>query len=125
MNRIQPGCIPEEEITWEGARSKQKNIAMFLEAIENYGVPKAKLFHMEDLLQLRHIPRVTRCIYALAKLVISLDVIYFFCLYYLGFTSQTNFHFKFSGTCKYFTQKFNFRLPKLNYALGILERFST
>ena len=69
MNRIKPGCIPEETITWEGARSKQINIRNFLEQAETYGVPKAKLFHLEDLLHLRHIPRVTRCIYALAKLV--------------------------------------------------------
>ncbi|XP_071525801.1 myophilin-like [Panulirus ornatus] len=69
MNRIKPGCIPEDTITWEGARSKQINIRNFLEHAEAYGVPKAKLFHVEDLLHLRHIPRVTRCIYALAKLV--------------------------------------------------------
>ncbi|KAK8749447.1 hypothetical protein OTU49_015364 [Cherax quadricarinatus] len=69
MNRIKPGCIPEDSITWEGARSKQINIRNFLEQAETYGVPKAKLFHVEDLLHLRHIPRVTRCIYALAKLV--------------------------------------------------------
>ncbi|KAK8407837.1 hypothetical protein O3P69_002399 [Scylla paramamosain] len=69
MNRINPGCIPEESITWEGARSKQINIKNFLQQAEAYGVPKAKLFHLEDLLHLRHIPRVTRCIYALAKLV--------------------------------------------------------
>lgn len=69
MNRIKPGCIPEDTITWEGARSKQINIKNFLREAEEYGVPKAKLFHLEDLLHLRHIPRVTRCIYALAKLV--------------------------------------------------------
>ncbi|XP_042878200.1 myophilin-like [Penaeus japonicus] len=69
MNRIKPGCIPEETITWEGARSKQKNIKNFLEQAEAYGVPKEKLFHPEDLLHLRNVPRVTRCIYALAKLV--------------------------------------------------------
>ncbi|KAG7160555.1 Myophilin-like 1 [Homarus americanus] len=68
MNRIKPGCIPEDTITWEGARSKQINIRNFLQQAEAYGVAKAKLFHLEDLLHLRHIPRVTRCIYALAKL---------------------------------------------------------
>ncbi|XP_018012660.1 uncharacterized protein LOC108669765 isoform X1 [Hyalella azteca] len=71
MNRIVPNCIPEEEITWEGARSKQKNINNFLKAAEKYGVPKAKLFFPEDLLHLRHLPRVTRCIYALAKIAQS------------------------------------------------------
>lgn len=69
MNRIKPGCIPEETITWEGARSKQTNIKNFLHEAEAYGVPKAKLFHVEDLLHLRHIPRVARCIWALAKQV--------------------------------------------------------
>lgn len=69
MNRIRPGCIPEDTITWEGARSKQINIRNFLKEAEAYGVHKAKLFHLEDLLHLRSIPRVTRCIYALAKLV--------------------------------------------------------
>jgi len=69
MNRIVPGCIPEEEITWEGPRSKQKNIANFLREAESYGVPKARLFFPQDLLQLRNLPRVTRCIYALAKVV--------------------------------------------------------
>ena len=69
MNRIVPGCIPESEITWEGVKSKQKNINNFLREAEKYGVPKAKLFFSEDLLHLRHIPRVTRCIFALAKIV--------------------------------------------------------
>ena len=69
MNRIVPGCIPQDEITWEGARSKQKNIANFLREAEKYGVPKGKLFFPEDILHLRHVPRVTRCIYALAKIV--------------------------------------------------------
>ncbi|KAK3888923.1 hypothetical protein Pcinc_007053 [Petrolisthes cinctipes] len=69
MNRIVPGCIPEDTITWEGVRSKQINMRNFLQQAETYGVPKVKLFHVEDLLHLRHIPRVTRCIYALAKLV--------------------------------------------------------
>uniref|UniRef100_A0A6A7FPI7 Myophilin-like isoform X3 n=1 Tax=Hirondellea gigas TaxID=1518452 RepID=A0A6A7FPI7_9CRUS len=71
MNRILPGCIPEADITWEGARSKQKNIGNFLREAEKYGVPKAKLFFLEDLLHLRHVPRVTRCIYALAKIAQS------------------------------------------------------
>ena len=69
MNKINPNSIPEDQITWEGAKSKQRNISNFLKEAENYGVPKAKLFFPEDLLQLRHIPRVTRCIYALAKIV--------------------------------------------------------
>ena len=69
MNRIKPGCIPEDDITWEGTRSKQNNITNFLTKAEEYGVPKEKLFFPEDLLHLRHIPRVTRCIYALAKIV--------------------------------------------------------
>jgi len=67
MNRIVPGSIPE--ISRDQPKSKQTNVANFLKAAEAYGVAKAKLFFPEDLLQLRHVPRVTRCLYALAKQV--------------------------------------------------------
>ncbi|CAL4066982.1 unnamed protein product, partial [Meganyctiphanes norvegica] len=70
MNRISPGSIQEDLVSWYGTTQEehQKNTLLFLKEAETYGIPKEHLFFLEDLNHLRHIPRVTRCIYALAKL---------------------------------------------------------
>lgn len=69
MNHIKPGSITEEVSAGEGIRQRRRNIELFLRAAEQYGVPKHLLFKPEDLLLLQHLPRVTRCIFALGKLV--------------------------------------------------------
>ncbi|UYV63033.1 hypothetical protein LAZ67_2002893 [Cordylochernes scorpioides] len=69
MNTIKPGSIPGDISAGSNLAVKRKNVEKFLAACEKYGVPKALLFHPEDLLLMQHLPRVTRCIFALGKLV--------------------------------------------------------
>ncbi|XP_064480020.1 myophilin-like [Ornithodoros turicata] len=69
MNHIKPGSITDEILPGGNFRERRRNIELFLRAIEKYGVPKHLLFKNEDLHLLQHLPRVTRCIFALGRLV--------------------------------------------------------
>lgn len=70
MNHVRPGSVNMEEVSsGNDFRQKRRNIELFLRAAKSYGVEERLLFQPEDLLFLRHLPRVTRCIYALGKLV--------------------------------------------------------
>ena len=40
-----------------------------IQSMQNYGVPPAYLFSVEDLYEVKHIPRVVRCLEELEKLV--------------------------------------------------------
>lgn len=66
MNIIKPGSI-KGEISTATLKDKRNNIERFTKACSSYGVPKELIFNSEDLLYLRHIPRVTRCMFALGK----------------------------------------------------------
>ncbi|GBO16052.1 hypothetical protein AVEN_139486-1 [Araneus ventricosus] len=67
MNYIKPNSIPGE-IKNGNLKQKRENIVKFLKAMENYGVPKEYLFQPDDLLLLRNIPNVTRCLFKLGRL---------------------------------------------------------
>lgn len=66
INALKPGTI-KEDLENATMRQKQRNIELFLNACKSFGVDKNLLFKSEDLLYLRNIPRVTRCIFALGK----------------------------------------------------------
>lgn len=68
MNFIKPGSI-KGEIETKTIKQKLQNVNKFLSACAAYGVPKHLLFKTDDLVYLQHVPRVTRCLFALGKLV--------------------------------------------------------
>ncbi|XP_023225250.1 myophilin-like [Centruroides sculpturatus] len=67
MNAIKPNCIPGEITAGDNIKHKKKNIEKFLKACSDYGVSKDTLFEPDDLLFMRHLPKVTRCLFALGK----------------------------------------------------------
>ncbi|XP_003744953.1 myophilin [Galendromus occidentalis] len=67
MNFLQPGAVPGAIESGTDHKTKRVNIVHFLRAVQAYGVPRDLLFEPEDLLYLRHVPKVTRCLYALGK----------------------------------------------------------
>ena len=71
MNFIQPNSVPGVIEAGTDHKTKRVNIVHFLRAAQAYGVPRNRLFEPEDLLYLRHVPKVTRCLYALGKAVSS------------------------------------------------------
>ena len=68
MNYIKPNSIPGEIKSGGNLKQKRENIVKFLKAIQNYGLSKDLLFEPDDLLLLRNLPKVTRCMFALGKL---------------------------------------------------------
>ncbi|KFM58727.1 Muscle-specific protein 20, partial [Stegodyphus mimosarum] len=68
MNYIKAGSIPGEIKTGGNLKHKRENIVKFLKAVKDYGIPKELLFEPEDLLLLRNLPKVTRCLFELGKL---------------------------------------------------------
>lgn len=74
MNAIKPGSITGDIIPGTEFKQKRKNIERFLEACSSYGVSKDMLFAVDDLLLLQNIPKVTRCLFALGKLVFISNV---------------------------------------------------
>lgn len=73
MNAIKPDSIGGQITPGTNIKQKRENIQKFLSACSSYGVQKDDLFEVEDLLLLQNIPKVTKCIFALGKLV------YLFC----------------------------------------------
>lgn len=69
MNSIKPGSIKGDIIAGTDKKQKRNNIERFLTACKAYGVPKETLFEVEDLLFLLNLPKVTRCLFALGKIV--------------------------------------------------------
>jgi hypothetical protein len=69
MNAIKPGSITGDIIPGTDFKQKRKNIERFLQACSSYGVSKDMLFAVDDLLLMQNIPKVTRCLFALGKLV--------------------------------------------------------
>lgn len=67
MNFVKPGSIPGEIKPGTNLKNKRENIRKFLNAIKNYGVDEKLLFNVDDLLLLRNLPKVTRCLFALGK----------------------------------------------------------
>jgi len=72
MNSVCPGSV-QGELKYCNNKERTKNIGLFLKAAEKYGVDKKLLFEIDDLLLLRHIPKVTRCIFTLGKLAAEDD----------------------------------------------------
>lgn len=70
MNAIKSGSIPGEITSGTNFNHKRKNIEKFLKACQSYGVSKDLLFAVDDLLLMQNIPKVTRCLFALGKLVL-------------------------------------------------------
>ena len=46
---------------------------MLLKYLKRYGVPDKYLFEMEDLIEMKNMPKVTRCMAMLAKMVTIFD----------------------------------------------------
>lgn len=69
MNAIKPGSITGEIKSGTDFKTKRHNIEKFLKACQSYGVEKQLLFEVDDLLLMQNIPKVTRCLFALGKLV--------------------------------------------------------
>jgi len=67
MNYIKPNSIPGEIKAGGKLKQKRDNIAKFLKSCQNYGIPKEYLFEPDDLLLLRNLPKVTRCLFKLGK----------------------------------------------------------
>lgn len=55
----------------DNKRTKQNNIQQFLDSCRTFGLSDDELFEVEDLLSMQDIPRVTKCLFNLGKLVIS------------------------------------------------------
>jgi len=66
IDAIKPGSI-QGKLANSNNKEKRRNIEWFLRSCQAYGVPKELLFEPEDLLFARHVPRVTRCLFALGK----------------------------------------------------------
>lgn len=69
MNYIKPNSIPGEIKSGGNIKQKRQNIEKFIKALKDYGVQKEVLFEVDDLLLLRNLPKVTRCMFAFGKLV--------------------------------------------------------
>ncbi|XP_054715221.1 muscle-specific protein 20-like [Uloborus diversus] len=67
MNYIKPNSVPGQIVSGGNLRQKRDNINKFLKAVQAYGVSKELLFEPDDLLLLRNLPKVTRCMFALGK----------------------------------------------------------
>ncbi|XP_022668418.1 muscle-specific protein 20-like isoform X2 [Varroa destructor] len=67
MNFLETNSVPGTIEAGTDHKTKRVNIVHFLRAAQAYGVPRELLFDPEDLLYLRHVPRVTRCLYALGR----------------------------------------------------------
>merc|ERR1712130_26711 len=68
INKIKENSISKQEIITGNIEAHRKNIQQFLKAAGRYGVPEKYLFEVDDLLSLKCISRVTRCLYILAFL---------------------------------------------------------
>ena len=69
MNAIKPGSIKGDAELKRGTTFKEfrKSISAFLDAAVRYGLPKEQLFHVDDLLLLQNLPKVTACIFRLGQ----------------------------------------------------------
>ena len=65
MNKIKPNAIKEPPLNGDNMKDFQINIERFIAAVQAYGVPKGKVFKVQDLLYLQNIPKVTQTIYEL------------------------------------------------------------
>ena len=50
---------------------------MLIKHLENFGIPERYIFQIEDLSELKNVPKVTRCIAMMAKMVRIYVTIYF------------------------------------------------
>ncbi len=69
MNAIKPGSIKGDIVAGNDFKQKRKNIENFLKCCKSYGVKQELLFDVDDLLLMINMPKVTRCLFALGKLV--------------------------------------------------------
>lgn len=67
MNAIKKGSVAQVT-NGENMKLKRHNISQFLRGARSYGVSAEKLFHVEDLLLLTNVPRVTECLFELGRL---------------------------------------------------------
>ncbi len=82
MTAIVFNSVPLEDIdqTW-GANPSLDRVRAVIREIRRYGV--ADVFEEEDLLELRNIPKVTRCLAQLSKLV-RMNLFQFFFFQFCG-----------------------------------------
>ena len=68
MNTLSFNAIPNDRYAAIGLSPEIKRVQSVIESLENYGVKKKFLFKLEDLYEMRNIPKVTRCIEEIEKL---------------------------------------------------------
>ena len=69
----------EDEIRLEKQRRRviYDRIKVLIKHLENFGIPERYIFQIEDLSELKNVPKVTRCIAMMAKMVRIYVTIYF------------------------------------------------
>lgn len=72
-NKLAPGSV--KKIQERGTNFQlMENIQRFQAAVKKYGVPEEEIFQTADLFERRNIPQVTLSLYALGRIVSSLQV---------------------------------------------------
>lgn len=70
MTTLNFNSIPTDPFSnYGGLHPEVTRIQLLIETIENYGVKKKFIFTVKDLFQKYNIPKVTRCIEEIEKLV--------------------------------------------------------
>ena len=70
MTTLDFNSVPHDPFSNKGGSDPDTTrIKQLIEAIENYGVKKKFIFVIEDLRKKRNIPKVTRCLEEIEKLV--------------------------------------------------------
>ncbi len=71
MTTISFNSVPSDPFskTGGGLKPEVTRIKTLIETIENYGVDRKYLFHVDDLFEKQHIPKVVRCLEQIEKLV--------------------------------------------------------
>ena len=70
MTTLDFNSIPHDPFSnFGGSNPEAARIKLLIGAIENYGVKKKFIFTVDDLYKKRNIPKVTRCLEEIDKLV--------------------------------------------------------
>ena len=69
MTTLNFNSIPHDPFSKGGMNPDVDRIKLLIGAIENYGVKKKFIFTVDDLYKKQNIPKVTRCLEEIDKLV--------------------------------------------------------
>ena len=65
--------VEAEKLEHQLRINSEEWVKMLLKYLKRYGVPEKYLFEMEDLIEMKNMPKVTRCMAMLAKMVTIFD----------------------------------------------------